>query len=159
MRSFVSFFYKVCAFKHVQKLFALLRLLGRRPNFFWFNFSLGRVGKAPLTVAIERGFENCVEALLIAGANANFPIEVYAYMHNSKKSPLMLATSLGFQRGVELLLKFGADPNVRHDDLDQDYAIQLAADKPEIRAILLAAGAHFHAPRPPPDLNQACQIL
>jgi hypothetical protein len=75
-------------------------------------------------------------------------------------SPLMLATFFGFQRGVELLLKFGADPNVPHaPELDhQAYAIQLAADKPEIRAILLAAGAHFHAPQQP-DPNQACQVL
>jgi ankyrin repeat protein len=111
--------------------------------------------QTPLTAAIELGLEHCVEALLIAGANANLPDE-------SKKSPLMLATTFGFQRGVELLLKFGADPNVRcytAGSFEQEYPIQEAADKPEIRAILLAAGARFHAPRPPPDPNQACQIL
>jgi hypothetical protein len=71
----------------------------------------------------------------------------------------MLAAIKGFQRGVELLLKFGADPNVRHEQLDQEYTIQLAADKPTIRDMLLAAGARFHAPRSRPDPNQACQIL
>jgi ankyrin repeat protein len=49
----------------------------------------GVLGQTPLTAAIELGLEHCVEALLVAGANANLPDE-------SNKPPLMLATSFGF---------------------------------------------------------------
>jgi hypothetical protein len=109
-------------------------------------------------VAIKLQLEHCVEALLVAGANANFI--------GSKKyrSPLLLATFLGLDRIVALLLKFGADPNFQYDSRGTvggvEYAIQLTADKPAIRSILLASGARFVAPPDRlPDPNQACQIL
>jgi hypothetical protein len=86
------------------------------------------------------------------------------------RSSLVLATYLGLDRIVALLLKFGADPNVELPSLHYDrdsigllqhvkFAIQLTADKPAIRSILLAAGARFVPPPPPPDSNQACRIL
>ena len=111
-------------------------------------------------IAIKRGLEHCVEALLTAGANPNV-------LWTSKyRSPLVLAICLGLDRIVALLLKFGADPDVKLPSMYEkkivgnvEYAIQLTADKPAIRSILLAAGARFVPPPPPPDSNQACRIL
>ncbi len=123
-----------------------------------------RFGKTPLMIAIKRGLEHCVEALLTAGANPNVLLTYSKY-----RSPLVLATYLGLDRIVALLLKFGADPNAKLPSLyppkkigllqDVEYAIQLTADNPAIRSILLAAGARFVPPPPPPDSNQACRIL
>ena len=116
-------------------------------------------------VAVKRGLEHCVEALLIAGADANERVMT------KYRSPLLLAVFFGFTRIVELLLKFGADPNVQYsrshryphdvvgDTREIQYAIQLTDDKPEIRAMLLAAGAQFHGPPALPDPNAHCQIL
>jgi hypothetical protein len=116
-------------------------------------------------VATKRGLEHCVEALLVAGANANF------HGNTKYRSPLLLAVFFGFTRIVELLLKFGANPNFQYSRSDRYphdvvgdtrgivYAIQLTDDKPEIRAMLLAAGAQFHGPPAPPDPHAACQIL
>jgi hypothetical protein len=109
-------------------------------------------------VAIKRGLEACVEALLIAGADPNLFLKTSKY-----RSPLLLATFVGLERCVQLLLHFGADPNFKYCNTGTvggvEYAIQLTADKPEIRRILLASGARFVAPPAPVDANQACQIL
>jgi ankyrin repeat protein len=127
------------------------------------TFAPFRFGKTPLKIAIKCGLEHCVEALLTAGANPN------VFWTSKYRSPLVLATCLGLDRIVALLLKFGADPNAKLPSLypntlrgllrDVEYAIQLTADKPAIRSILLAAGARFVPPPPPPDSNQACRIL
>lgn len=59
-------------------------------------------------VAIKRGLEACVEALLIAGADPNLFLKTSKY-----RSPLLLATFVGLERCVQLLLHFGADPNFK----------------------------------------------
>uniref|UniRef100_A0A0D9VXF3 Uncharacterized protein n=1 Tax=Leersia perrieri TaxID=77586 RepID=A0A0D9VXF3_9ORYZ len=54
----------------------------------------------PLVIATSKGFVECVEYLLEAGANANIPIK------NGRKTPIEIAAKAGKRKLVEILLPF-----------------------------------------------------
>ncbi|KZC06393.1 Transient receptor potential channel pyrexia [Dufourea novaeangliae] len=99
------------------------------------DVNAGLSGKSPLYYAVLSNAEDCVEALLNAGACPNNP-QVYT------ETPLHVAASLGSVICTKLLLKYGADVRVQFSST-RSTPLHLSAEEgsAECTKLLLDAGA------------------
>ena len=88
----------------------------------------------PLALAIKSGNRRCVELLVKAGADVN-----YGETDWLNQTPIFIAVRSGFNEGLDLLIKVGADVNRRDNDLSP---LMLAAAFGFYKCVevLLAAG-------------------
>ncbi|KAL0100199.1 hypothetical protein PUN28_019552 [Cardiocondyla obscurior] len=103
------------------------------------NVDAGLSTKSPLHYAVLNNAEDCVEALLQAGACSNNP-QVYT------ETPLHVAASLGNVRCTKLLLSHGADVRVQLG-VARSTPLHLAAEEGNVECtrLLLNAGAALEA--------------
>lgn len=92
-------------------------------------------GRTVLIYASLRGYTECVELLLRAGANPNIP-EKYGW------TALMYVSLRGYTECLQLLLQYKANPNLQTDYGWTALIWTVLKDKTECVRLLLKAGAN-----------------